>query len=454
MKKILLNIAMVVFVGGALVAGGTGAFFNDKELSSGNTFTAGAIDLKVDNHSYYNGVLNEGTTWDLKDLKTTVDKFFNFLDIKPGDVGEDTISLHVNTNDAYMCANVKLTSNDDNEATEPELLDDGNTGPGQGELASNVNFVWWADDGDNVLEDNENVISEGPIGALGLQGSTTVALADSVTNIWTGSGGPAPGGQTLYIGKAWCFGEIGQAPLLQDGFGTTSPRTPGNSTGGITCDGHLLNNATQTDSLTADVSFTAIQARNNKGFLCVPPVVQETAKLQVIKIVKNDNGGNNVVSDYHLFVDDGFVSTGVSSGATTTLPTGTYGVSETGVSGYVASFSGDCDSEGNVTLNANDEKICYITNDDLPGNITLIKNVSSGSADPSLFKMRVDGTLVPNTTSIAVNSNSPHAITEDAKLGYHFVSITGSAQCPTVLGGTATLDEGQAITCTITNAAN
>jgi hypothetical protein len=87
------------------VVGATGAFFSDTELSSGNTFAAGALDLKVDNHSYYNG--NEckevtpgvfqwagnalfpvpGTpcdvSWNLTDL--TVQKFFDFLDLKPGD---------------------------------------------------------------------------------------------------------------------------------------------------------------------------------------------------------------------------------------------------------------------------------------------------------------------------------------------------------------------------------
>ena len=62
MKKILLSTALILFVGSALALGGTGAFFSDTELSSGNTFTAGAIDLKVDNESYYNGLLNPGTT--------------------------------------------------------------------------------------------------------------------------------------------------------------------------------------------------------------------------------------------------------------------------------------------------------------------------------------------------------------------------------------------------------
>src|SRR3989338_6576139 len=130
MKKILLSLGMIVFVG-AVVIGATGAFFSDSETSTGNTFTAGAIDLGVDNHSYYNGVLNPETTW-----RVTYDldeggphQFFNFNDLKPGDWGEDTISLHVNNNDSWLCADVKLTSDDDNLPSEPELdVPDPNTG--------------------------------------------------------------------------------------------------------------------------------------------------------------------------------------------------------------------------------------------------------------------------------------------------------------------------------------
>ena len=47
MKKILLSLGTIVIVG-ALVLGATGAFFSDTETSVGNTFTAGAIDFKVD----------------------------------------------------------------------------------------------------------------------------------------------------------------------------------------------------------------------------------------------------------------------------------------------------------------------------------------------------------------------------------------------------------------------
>lgn len=453
MKKILLSSALILSAFGALTLGGTGAFFSDTEISGGNTFAAGAIDLKIDNESYYNGVVSTSTSWTLTDL--TIQKFFNFPDLKPGDVGEDTISLHVDNNDAYLCANVKLTSNDDNGLVEPEALVDATDGPGNGELASNVNFVWWADDGDNVLESDESVISQGPIGALGLNGSTTVALADSSTNIWTDVPGPVPGSQTLYIGKAWCFGTLTPDPLLQDGMGTTSPRRPSNSNGGILCDGRQLNNSTQTDSLTADVTFTAVQARHNSTFRCVPPVVEQRGNIVVKKIIINNNGGNNVVSDFHYFIDDGFVSTEVLAFATTTIPVGSYNVSEAGSQGYQAAFSGDCDSAGNVTVGANETKICTITNTELPANITLIKVVlgTPPLSSPTTFGLSVDGTGVPHNASIAVTSNTPHAINEAGRPGYSFVSISGTG-CPANLGGTVTLNEGEAITCTITNQKN
>lgn len=275
LSRIILGLILIIGAGGAL-AGATSAFFSDTETSTGNTFTAGDIDLKIDNESYYNGVLNQGTTWTLTDL--TIEKFFDFDDVKPADYGEDTISIHVETNDAYLCANVTLTSDDDNTQTEPEALDDPN-GLAAAELADEVNFIWWADDGDNVLESDENVISQGPIGALTLNSPFTVSLADSVSNIWNPGNAPGPiaGGDDYFIGKAWCFGAIGASPITQDNSGALmSPagNNNGNGTagepedGGITCDGSGLGNEAQTDSLTADVSFEAVQSRNNPNFVC------------------------------------------------------------------------------------------------------------------------------------------------------------------------------------------
>src|SRR3989344_7800661 len=161
MRKILYGLSIIVAVT-AVVVGATTAFYNDEETSAGNVLAAGSIDLGIDNTSYYNGLPNPGTSWaldwdldvgslDESGLAQTLPRlFFNFDDLKPGDWGEDTISLHVDDNASWLCADVTLTSNDDNTSTEPELDSpdalalDPLSNPNDGELASHVKFYWWA----------------------------------------------------------------------------------------------------------------------------------------------------------------------------------------------------------------------------------------------------------------------------------------------------------------------
>lgn len=168
----------------------------------------------------------------------------------------------------------------------------------------------------------------------------------------------------------------------------------------------------------------------------------------ITKALNNIHGGNNVIGDFHLFVG----SAEVVSGASKKVAVGTYLVSESGVGGYDGVLTGDCDTSTQLLIGVNgDVKNCTMTNTDISPNITLHKSVVGGTAVPTDFIMRIDGIPVSTGSTKSVTSNAGHAITEDAKAGYHFTSITGSAKCPAVLGGTATLDEGEAITCTITN---
>ncbi len=276
MKRILLSL-LILSATGALAFGVSRAFFSDTETSTGNTFTAGAIDLKVDNTSYLNsgvdGVMVSvpSLTWTATDLVNEL--FFNFADIKPGDLGEDTVSLLVTSNPAWVCADIDVTANDDVTCTEPELDDEpGCTAPGTGlgELADQLNFIFWADDGDNVLEEEEQVLTQGPASAV-LNG-VTWALADSQHNVW-GVQGPMEPNVTKYIGKAWCFGEL-TVPVerfLQEETG--DPTTRG---AGVLCNGSQVDNAAQTDKLMGDIVFRAVQARHNENFVCqrpnLPPV--------------------------------------------------------------------------------------------------------------------------------------------------------------------------------------
>ena len=225
MKKILLSIGSIFFAV-AVLAGGTGAFLADSGTSTGNTFATGVVDLKIDNESYATDnwgklYFSTSTSWALSNLAGKL--FFNFADVKPGDIGEDTISMHINNNNAYACMNVNLTGTPENGQNEPEAAVDPTAGTNDGELQNYLYFTFWADDGDNVYEKGEKIFKQGL--AKDIFNGDNWALADSKTNVWDGSG-PIPGDTTKFIGKAWCFGSSTPNPINQDGLGKTGANGP------------------------------------------------------------------------------------------------------------------------------------------------------------------------------------------------------------------------------------
>ncbi|MFA4936991.1 MAG: TasA family protein [Patescibacteria group bacterium] len=254
MKKILISIGVIAVVA-TIVAYGTGAFFSDTETSTGNTFTAGSIDLTIDSSCSYNGLPStECGNWQLKDLNPTADRFFNFSDIKPGDTGVNIISLHVNNNDAWMCLNITNKQDNDNGLTEPEDIVDDTPGIGEGELSEFLStFVWWDADQNGAFDTGEAQIDNGDLKTVDM-----LPLADSQHM-------PAiTGGQTKYLGFAWCAGRWVNTP------------TPGQP---FVCDGLEMGDIVQTDSFMADLAFVVEQARNNADFICqvpeTPPITSE-----------------------------------------------------------------------------------------------------------------------------------------------------------------------------------
>jgi hypothetical protein len=262
---------MTIGVMGAVVSW-TVATFNDTEVSTGNTFATGGIDLLVDNESYYNGVFSAGTSWAAKDLKAG-DYFFNFQDLKPGDWGEDTISLHVNTNDSWVCMKIAKTKSDDGTCNEPELDVDptcqqDNGDIWDGNLADELRILFWADDGDNVLENDEQskIFKNGWV--AGFHDPVWWTLADKGNNVWTGTANsPLQGGKTKYIAKAWCMGnwDLSNLPVQDGGDKGRNPSQPGM---GIKCNGTNVDNRSQTDLVNLDVKFYATQKRNFPNFMC------------------------------------------------------------------------------------------------------------------------------------------------------------------------------------------
>lgn len=342
--RILLYFISLLFAA-VLIIGTTFAWLSDSETSIGNVLAAGAIDLGIDNHSYYNGVLNAGTTWrvdydiepvlgnnpatlDVEETDFVLEagrQFFNFTDLKPGDWGEDTISLHVKDNDAWLCADVTLTSDDNNDTTEPEAKD-GDTTPGpigEGELADAINFFWWADDGDNVFETDETLLPAGPLGNLDVGETATVDLADSNSNIW-GDQGPLPGNTVAFLAKAWCFGDATMTPYVQDG-GNKGDNGP--DVRKVICDGEGVNNVAQTDSLTADISFRAYQSRSNETFECDVPVTPTPTPTPPVGVSCEEADAIYAVSDSNN--DQGLRKDSTAVLANRSIASAAYGAPET-----------------------------------------------------------------------------------------------------------------------------
>ena len=171
-------------------------------------------------------------------------------------------------------------------------------------------------------------------------------------------------------------------------------------------------------------------------------------KLTVTKIVSNDDGGNNSVQDFPLFVN----SNPVTSGAQNTYNVGTYTVSETSATGYVGTIGGACAPDGTVTLNPGDVKECTITNDDVAPGLTLVKQVTNnngGTAVVSDFNLYIDQVEVVSGNSNPVEANTTYTLTEDGVAGY--AAGQWSCNAGTQVGNTITLGEGETVTCTITN---
>ena len=223
-RRILVSL-MVIGLVGVGVGGTTMAMFNDSETSNNNQFTAGELDLRVDWNESYNGEHVE-----TQELTNDPGAIFELGDLKPGDHGEATVSLHLDDNPGWIWMNLNQTSNWDNACTEPEHDAEGQCGS-VGELDEELEFIIWSDDGDNVRQDDEHFIFEGTAQELEEQSmSDEGILLDG--NPSTSDVEAFEGGETSYIGVKWNL-----------------PLETGN---------HI-----QGDSVSYDVSFYTEQRRHN-----------------------------------------------------------------------------------------------------------------------------------------------------------------------------------------------
>src|SRR5438876_442399 len=188
--------------------------------------------------------------------------------------------------------------------------------------------------------------------------------------------------------------------------------------------------------------------------VCTFTNTKQPAHITVTKVVVNDNGGTASVPNYTLKVGNNVVTSGVSAD----VVEGTYAITESGgPSGYTASFSGDCDANGNTTLKSGVSNSCTITNNDIPPSLTLSKivtNNNGGSTSSGAWTLSASG---PTPISGAGGASSgpnfsagTYTLSESGgPSGYTASgwSCTGGSQN----GNQITLAVGQSASCTITN---
>ncbi len=202
---------------------------------------------------------------------------------------------------------------------------------------------------------------------------------------------------------------------------------------------------------TANVNATAIDAGKPPiNAICTfvneftPPT---TGTITVQKVVTNDNGGTAQISDFSFTVG----ATTVSEGVAATFGAATYQVGETGPSGYTATFSGDCDLQGSITLAAPQNLTCTITNNDIQPTLTVVKvvnNSNGGTLNVSDFPLFVDTTAVTSGQANGFNAGT-YTVSETNQTNY---TASFSGDCNS--SGSVTLAAGENKTCTITNTFN
>ncbi len=167
--------------------------------------------------------------------------------------------------------------------------------------------------------------------------------------------------------------------------------------------------------------------------------------ITVNKIVIN-HGRSKVASDFAPFKVG---TTTVTLASSTVFNPGTYTVSETTNSEYTQTFTGDCNSSGQITVLATGTaKLCTITNEEKLAYITLNKTVINhgGSKTTASFApYKIGSTTVTLGATTPINSGA-YTITETIDPNYN---LTFSGDCFT--DGSITLNPGDNKTCSLTN---
>lgn len=233
------------------------------------------------------------------------------------------------------------------------------------------------------------------------------------------------------------------------------------SANGVVC----KNDAGDTVASAEGASISSVLTVAGDTITCTFTNTQDSL-LTLEKFVINDDGGTAVDTDWTLHANgvgalpDISGAEGDSTVTDANVPAGVYDLSESnGPGGY--NFVGvECDggslTDETLTLSPGDVVTCTFTNDDLAPGLTLVKEVHNddgGGAVPADFQLLLNDSPADQGAVDGALSNTKYTLSEESFPGYEQVGDVVCVDDDTDqdVGHPVTLDEGQSVTCTITN---
>ena len=175
------------------------------------------------------------------------------------------------------------------------------------------------------------------------------------------------------------------------------------------------------------------------------------ARLTLVKVLNNSNGGSAVATDFTLSYDDGTGNSGsgISGGATVTsvnVPPGTYTLSESAINGYqlerIRCDGADANGLDGLVLNAAEDVTCEFSNTDLGVDLEMKKSVDNTAPNiGDVLTFTLD--IINHGPDAATN----FSITDVVPVGFNYVPAS-------IAGGTSSNDSSPSGTGLIWDVAN
>jgi hypothetical protein len=249
-------------------------------------------------------------------------------------------------------------------------------------------------------------------GHCNAQGKVTLVPGQHRTCVITNTYTPTPvATSTLTVLKVVSGGDkvVADFPLFVNGMPITSGvATTTLAAGTYTVSEHSAPNYSATFSGHCDaqgkVTLVPGQHRTCVITNTYTPIPAATTTLAVTKVVV---GGNHTAASFPLFVNGMPITSGV---ATTTLAAGTYTVSESNLPNYIATFSGSCNAQGQVTVVEGQHYHCVITNTFVGGGVGTSQppiNVNVTTGNVNVTTGGATATATGGNVNLVLGTTSP-----------------------------------------------